>query len=156
AHFPEEVCRVLKLPVQDGSIHVYLFPDQTSFDTYLLAFYPEVTKRRALFIKRPSAVLRGQEELQILCFWGGDIAAQLRHELTHATLHGLRLRLPLWLDEGLAMYFEVGSAGALHREALEAWEKEPWQFDLSRYRNCSNQVTWGVAITTKPGPGLIT
>ncbi|HMP16019.1 MAG TPA: hypothetical protein PKD72_03270, partial [Gemmatales bacterium] len=97
AHFPEEVCRVLKLPVQDGLIHVYLFPDQTSFDTYLLAFYPEVTKRRALFIKRPSAVLGGQEELQILCFWGDDIAAQLRHELTHATLHGLRLRLPLWL-----------------------------------------------------------
>ena len=31
----------------------------------------------------------------------------LRHELTHALLHSVLKGVPLWLDEGLAEYFEV-------------------------------------------------
>jgi hypothetical protein len=36
-----------------------------------------------------------------------DLDVDLRHECTHAVLHGVLPVVPLWLDEGLAKYFEV-------------------------------------------------
>ena len=38
---------------------------------------------------------------------GPDFEIDLRHESTHALLHGSLPMVPLWLDEGLAKYFEV-------------------------------------------------
>ena len=38
---------------------------------------------------------------------GPDFEIDLRHEATHALLHGSLPMVPLWLDEGLAKYFEV-------------------------------------------------
>ena len=42
--------------------------------------------------------------------WGDDFAIDLRHECTHALVHGSLTYLPLWLDEGLAKYFELPRA----------------------------------------------
>ena len=36
-----------------------------------------------------------------------NLAVDLRHESTHAVLHSHLPHVPLWLDEGLAEYFEV-------------------------------------------------
>ena len=38
---------------------------------------------------------------------GDRLEEDLRHEATHALLHVAVGDLPLWLDEGLAEYFEV-------------------------------------------------
>ena len=38
---------------------------------------------------------------------GEATSADLRHEVTHAYLHSVLPNIPLWLDEGLAEYFEV-------------------------------------------------
>ncbi|GAB6165281.1 hypothetical protein JCM19992_12810 [Thermostilla marina] len=38
---------------------------------------------------------------------GRDFETDLRHECTHALLHAALPMVPLWLDEGLAEYFEV-------------------------------------------------
>ena len=35
------------------------------------------------------------------------MAEDLRHEVAHGYLHAVVPNLPLWLDEGLAEYFEV-------------------------------------------------
>jgi hypothetical protein len=47
------------------------------------------------------------EDLLVYTWWGKSIEQDLRHELTHALLHGVLRNVPLWLDEGLAEYFEL-------------------------------------------------
>ena len=65
------------------------------------------------------------------------MAEDLRHEVTHAYLHSVVPQLPLWLDEGLAEYFEVprGYEG-LNRPHLERladkFERGRSQPDLAR------------------------
>ena len=53
--------------------------------------------------------------------WGFD--TDLRHESTHAVLHNALPYVPMWLDEGLAEYFEVVSAqrssGSPHLPSLK-------------------------------------
>ena len=43
----------------------------------------------------------------VFIFHNGEFLTDLRHETTHAILHTLLPMVPLWLDEGLAEYFEV-------------------------------------------------
>jgi Protein of unknown function (DUF1570) len=45
--------------------------------------------------------------LMVYTYWGDRIREDLRHELTHALLHSVLKDVPLWLDEGLAEYYEV-------------------------------------------------
>jgi hypothetical protein len=59
------------------------------------------------------------------------VAEDLRHEVVHGYLHSVVPHLPLWLDEGLAEYFEVprGLSGLNrpHVEQLSARATGPWQ-----------------------------
>ncbi|MBL8823632.1 MAG: hypothetical protein JNJ77_13670 [Planctomycetia bacterium] len=123
ASFPEQVCRALELPVTDKLIHVYLFKDRISYEQYIHFEFKDLPSRRALFVKRPGSSRLDQDQLQVLCFWGDRIQDDLRHELTHATLHAILHDLPLWLDEGLAMYFEPGiAAQGINTRVLNALE----------------------------------
>src|SRR5262249_19533754 len=86
---------------------VYLFEDRDRFERFLEVKHPDLPKRRAFFIGEPRPI--GGEALLVYTFWGtGDrIQQDLRHELTHALLHSVLKDVPLWLDEGLAEYFEI-------------------------------------------------
>lgn len=88
-------------PVQDP-IHMFLFERKPVYLAYLREYFPRVPYRRALFIKE-----RGPG--MVLAFRSPDFEVDLRHETTHAMLHAVLADLPLWLDEGLAEYFEVPS-----------------------------------------------
>jgi hypothetical protein len=73
--------------------------------------YPELAKlkRRAFFVAQPRSV-GGAEDLLVYTFWedrAERVRTDLRHELTHALLHSVLRDVPLWLDEGLAEYYEV-------------------------------------------------
>jgi len=46
-------------------------------------------------------------------FRGPELAVDLRHEATHGVLHASLPMVPLWLDEGLAEYFEVPPAARI-------------------------------------------
>ncbi len=81
-------------------VELYLFNDATSYTRYLNARYPNVPYRRALYVKD-----NGPGE--VFTHLGHDFQIDLRHESTHALLHGSLPMVPLWLDEGLAKYFEV-------------------------------------------------
>ena len=48
--------------------------------------------------------------MAVYTFWGDRIQEDLRHEFTHGLLHAGMREVPLWLDEGLAEYFEVAGA----------------------------------------------
>lgn len=136
AGFPEQVCRALGLPASDRLVHLYLFKDRATFEAYFRREFQDLPSRRALFVMSRDGVDR-REEARIYAFWGERVADDLRHELTHATLHGVLPEVPLWLDEGLAMYFEPGAAAqGRHGRALEALAAEigkgTWRTDLER------------------------
>ncbi|MEM7457685.1 MAG: DUF1570 domain-containing protein, partial [Planctomycetota bacterium] len=61
----------------------------------------------------------------------------LRHEITHGYIHASVDEIPLWLDEGIAEYFEVasgfGGINRMHIDLLMARMKNgTWQPDLRR------------------------
>jgi hypothetical protein len=95
-----ELQRVLAVAPPQEPIDVFLFGDQTEYGKFLQEHFPEVPYRRALFVRKnrqSSVYVYRQESLDI----------DLRHECTHALLHSGLDVVPLWLDEGLAEYFEV-------------------------------------------------
>ncbi len=83
-------------------IHVFLFGQRDTYQNYVRHYFPTVPQRRALFIKErgPGMVFAHNSKL---------LPIDLRHETTHAVLHSVLPMVPLWLDEGLAEYFEVAS-----------------------------------------------
>jgi len=83
-------------------IHVYLLHNQAVYKQYLRKYFPDVPYRRALFIKS-----RGPG--MVFAHVNQEFAVDVRHESTHALLHATLPMVPLWLDEGLAEYFEVPS-----------------------------------------------
>ena len=130
----EQVRRELYLPPSDRGVLVYLFEDRDRYDRYTLSRYPDVPRRRAFFVAQPK--LGGGEDLIAFTYWGDHIRQDLRHELTHAILHGVLKDVPLWLDEGLAEYFEVepGTDGVnpQHLESFRQIGPRNFEPDLAR------------------------
>jgi len=129
-HQRGEVAAVLQLPLSDEPIHIYLFENPLRFQAYLARTYPGLPPRRALFIKSDT-------QLFVLAHWGDRVAEDLRHEVAHGYLHAVVPTIPLWLDEGLAEYFEVprGERGLNppHLELLsERHLGSGWEPDLDR------------------------
>ncbi len=91
---------LLKLPQSSETIHIVLFSTEEEYRRYMGAYFPELPHRRALFLQH-----RGPGML--FTHWHSGVAADLRHEVTHALINQSGVTLPLWLDEGLAEYFEA-------------------------------------------------
>jgi hypothetical protein len=109
AELPEQVYKELQLPHAGTPVLVYLFEDRFSYERFMQAKYPDLPKRRAFFVAQPRGV-GGGEDLLVYTYWGDKVREDLRHEMTHALLHSVLKDVPLWLDEGLAEYFEVDPA----------------------------------------------
>ncbi len=95
-----QVSESLQLPEQQKEVVVYLFTSELEYTQFLDATYPGLPKRRAYFVGTP-------RELAVYTYWGKRIQEDLRHEYTHGLLHACLKEVPLWLDEGLAEYFEI-------------------------------------------------
>ncbi|HUT89387.1 MAG TPA: DUF1570 domain-containing protein [Thermoguttaceae bacterium] len=120
----------LGVPLSDEPIHVYLFEDANRFEAFVRLYYPEFPPRRAYFLETDT-------RLEVYAQWGDRVAEDLRHEVTHGYLHSVVPNLPLWLDEGLAEYFEVprGSRGLNRRHLAELvgrLQLGQWEPDLKR------------------------
>lgn len=92
----------LEIEIGNETIHLILFATSSVYRGYLRKHFPEIPDRRALFIKR-----RGPG--MIFAYDSREMAVDLRHETTHALLNASLPYVPLWLDEGLAEYFEVAA-----------------------------------------------
>jgi len=101
-----EVSRLLAIPTADQPIHVVLFASSKEYSRYIKNYFPTVPDRRALFIQH-----RGLGML--FAHWHSDVRTDIRHEVVHGLLNDQSSPLPLWLDEGLAEYFEVPEASRL-------------------------------------------
>jgi len=100
AQLQQDLVRYLGIRPANETIELYLFRDQASYRRFVRQHLPEVPYRRALYVRSGG---RGMVFAQL----GRDFAVDLRHECTHALLHASLPLVPLWLDEGLAEYFEL-------------------------------------------------
>ncbi len=130
----EQICKELQLPSSRTLVFVYLFADRPTYETYMHAHFKNLPHRRAYFMARTDE--RSGDELMVYTYWGDRTQEDLRHELTHATLHSVLKNVPLWLDEGLAEFFEVPpdwqGINYRHLAALRSQPGIPWTPDLGR------------------------
>jgi hypothetical protein len=136
----DRVYSELKLPSSTILVQVYLFEDRDRYERFMRAKYPELPKRRAFFVAQPRNVGTA-EDLLVYTYWGERIQEDLRHELTHALLHSVLKDVPLWLDEGLAEYFEVApnknGLNQNHLDHLRRDQNGPFPADLPRLEQLS-------------------
>ncbi len=135
AKLSDQVYSELRLAPGRSAVQVYLFENKERYDEYMRAAYPNLPPRRAFFIQQQRA-LGGADELMVYTSWGERIQQDLRHELTHALLHSVIRDVPLWLDEGLAEYFELPPSehgiNSSHVETLRRDIGVTFQPDLDR------------------------
>jgi hypothetical protein len=98
-----ELQRTLGISAPREPIEVYLFSAQAAYAQHLRSQLGQAPDRRALYVKSAG---RGR----VYVYSSKELATDLRHECTHAFLHASLPDAPLWLDEGLAEYFEVPAA----------------------------------------------
>ena len=119
----------LNLAPSDEPIHVYLFASAEELKSFMRVKHPDFPDRRAFFVETDT-------RLKVYAYWGDRVAEDLRHEVAHGYLHAMVPHLPLWLDEGLAEYFEVprGDRGLNERHVHELVAVQPdgWHPDLRR------------------------
>lgn len=127
-----ELIRVLGLPQPREPVNVVLFRDEASYRSFGQKHLPSLPYRRALFVKTSGPGT-------VYAFRGPELPIDLRHEATHGILHATLSMVPLWLDEGLAEYFEVApeqrASGNPHHGALK------WYLRLGRAPNLARLET---------------
>jgi hypothetical protein len=135
AKLRDQVYRELQLTPGRSAVQVYLFENKDRYEQFMRAVYPNLPPRRAFFIAQQRAI-GGADDLLVYTRWGDRIQQDLRHELTHALLHSVIRDVPLWLDEGLAEYFELPperrGVNAVHVETLRRDLGVSFQPDLDR------------------------
>ena len=91
----------MAVPAPKEKIELCLFKDEASYIRFLKDVFPKAPlDRRALYVKetgKPGVLLVQRTK---------DFEVDLRHEMTHAIIHASIANVPIWLDEGLAKYFE--------------------------------------------------
>jgi hypothetical protein len=137
-----DVSGKLGLPMSDEPIHVYVFENAEQFSGFIHQKYPQLPDRRAFFVEKTDA------RLTVYAQWGEHVAVDLRHEVTHGYLHSMVPNLPLWLDEGLAEFFEMprGQHG-YHRVNLDAlmaaYQQGRWRPDIRRLESLKDVAEMG-------------
>jgi hypothetical protein len=96
----QDLAAILGAQKSHEPVHLFLFQTRATYQAYLKQYFPKVPQRRALYMKA-----RGPG--MVFAWQGPDFEIDVRHESTHALLHAWLPSVPLWLDEGLAEYFEV-------------------------------------------------
>jgi hypothetical protein len=124
-----QIQTTLELPPIHRQIEIYIFDDRTSYDQFMRTNYPELPDRRAFFIAQD-----GREV--VYTFWSDRVDEDVRHEACHALVHAALGNLPLWLDEGLAEYFETpgrpDGVNARHAAELNTAISNGWRPGLTR------------------------
>ncbi|AMV28496.1 hypothetical protein VT84_29090 [Gemmata sp. SH-PL17] len=159
---PEQVFSELKLPPSNSIVQVFLFDTQERYERYMRAKYRNLPPRRAYFIAEPRT--GGTDELKIFTWLGDHLSTDLRHELTHALLRSVLKEVPLWLDEGLAGFFELPPhQDGVNPQHLDTLRRGPFQPDLARLEKLKDVVemqkpeyreAWAwVHLMLRTGPG---
>jgi hypothetical protein len=125
-----EVSQSLGLPISDEPVHLYLFESTARYDAFVARRFPSFPARRAFFVETDTT-------LAVFAAWQDRVAEDLRHETTHGYVHAVAPAVPLWLDEGIAEFFELPRADAgVHRAHVAHLAgrliEGTWRPDLNR------------------------
>ncbi len=120
----EDIEKTLNVTCQPQAIHIYLFNSKRSYDQYVRVRIPEGVNRQALYVP-------GTDAGRVYAYRHRDLETDVRHETTHALLHTAFPYVRIWIDEGLAEYFEVPQSlrvkGHSHRAELRtAISRQRW------------------------------
>jgi hypothetical protein len=134
-----DVSQELGLPVSDEPVHLYLFATSERYDAFAARRFPGFPSRRAFFVETDTS-------LSVFAAWQDRIAEDLRHETTHGYVHAVAPGVPLWLDEGIAEYFELPrSSGGVHRDHVDHLHARilegTWRADLIRLESLRSAAT---------------
>ncbi len=129
-------------------VHLFLFRDQASYDRYMKRYFEGAPARRAMFVK-------GSMPGWVFAYQNADYEIDLRHETAHALLHSELPIVPLWLDEGLAEYYEVAADARVYDNPhLSTTKWEAWLYrvpslrrleelqDMSRMGKAEYRAAW--------------
>jgi hypothetical protein len=125
----------LRPAVGEEPVEIYVLDNRQDFDHFLKFYYPELPSRRAFFLAK------GTQRL-VYTYSSPRLEEDLRHEATHALLRGAYGDLPLWLDEGLAEYFETDltarDALGPRLEPIDADLRGHWHPNLERLESLTD------------------
>jgi hypothetical protein len=94
----------------ESPLELRLFSDRREYIRQISPLVPDATRQRGVYVSRDG-------EVGVYSFQQRDLSTVLRHEAVHAWLHSALPYVPLWLDEGLASYFESGPSSLEHSYA---------------------------------------
>ena len=134
-----DIAATLSLQPNQKPIVINVFRSRRGYRQFIAQHAPDGKGRRALFVQSES-------HGSVYVYLHRDVMTDLRHETTHAILHSTLPFLPLWLDEGLAEYFEVArehrATGHPHlrRVKLDARLILAWHPDIERLEAIRDQT----------------
>lgn len=124
-----DIVATLGLKPTDKPIVVCLFANYTNYSRYVAEHAPAAARRRAVFVQ-------DEDTGYVYVYRQPKLETDLRHELTHAIVHSMLPFIPLWLDEGLAEYFEVPpqkrASGNPHQLKMKIASRLGWKPNLTR------------------------
>ena len=133
-----DIAATLGLRLNQKPIVINVFQSRRSYQEFVARIAPAGKERRALFIQ-------SETHGSVYAYLHSDVMTDLRHETTHAILHSSLPFVPLWLDEGLAEYFEVVSENRvsgnphLRRTKLDARLILTWRPNLTKLESVRDQ-----------------
>ncbi|MHB0959426.1 MAG: hypothetical protein ACYC0X_22850 [Pirellulaceae bacterium] len=130
-----DLTSALRIGTVEVPVHLLLFRDQATYEQYMKQYFEGAPVRRAMYIQ-------GSEPGWVFAYRNSDFEVDLRHETTHALLHSQLPVVPLWLDEGLAEYYELAAEMRVYDNPyLSAVKRDAWLFrvpSLERLENLSD------------------
>jgi hypothetical protein len=128
----DQIYKELQLPPGTTLVQVCLFDTRERYEAFMHAKYPQLPRRRAFFVAQ-ERWRSGPEDLLVYTYWGDRAQQDLRHELTHGILHSVLRDVPMWLDEGLAEYYELPPDWrGVNPQHLDVLRQSGLQPDLAR------------------------
>ncbi|MDO4627772.1 MAG: hypothetical protein Q4C70_01175 [Planctomycetia bacterium] len=137
-----ELTRTLDLPEVKERVHVYLFRTEEEWRVYHQQNMKGIPYRQALFMKPDVMIQTRGSRGKIYTYVSPQLEVNLRHEGTHALLmSAYKSQLPIWLDEGLAEYFENAQAPQNHPRWYSETQKRLQSGQLRGMRELEKLVT---------------
>lgn len=152
----EEMTRTFRLPKARENVVVRIFQDETTWrEFWKREFGSSASFRRALYDRKNYLFDRDGANGRVYLCVNPLFVNDLRHECAHAILAAtLKRSVPIWLDEGIAEYFEQPAERRLTNETwrsltverlrggefstLESLEKLAGMNEMTRVKYCDS------------------